>query len=149
MRVLILYETRRGFTLTVARAIRDELRGRDVEATAAPIRSVDAGTLASADALVVGSWVQGLLVTKVGPATGVLQGIDDLPELRGLPAATFCTCDVAPRGTLRVLAERLGDRGAGVVGGFAFKRKKSLRHVPAYVDAVLPALRAASTAATA
>ncbi len=34
-----------------------------------------------------------------------------------------------------------------MIGGFAFKRKKSLRHVPAYVEAVLPALRGAPAAA--
>ncbi len=140
VRVLILYETRRGFTLTVARAIRDELRGRGVDATTAPIREVDAGTLAAADALIVGSWVQGAVIVRVGPAEGALRGIAALPRLDDLPAATFCTCDVAPRRSLETLGDHLGDRGARVVGGFAFKRKKSLRHVPAYVDAVLPAL---------
>lgn len=140
MRVLILYETRRGHTLTVARAIRDELRARGREATAAPIRGLDPGTLSAADALIVGSWVQGVVIAKVGPATGALLGIDALPDLRGLRTATFCTCDVAPRRTLRILEDRLRERGAEVIGGFAFKRKKSLRHVPAYVDAVLPAL---------
>src|SRR5262249_27103014 len=46
VRVLILYESRRGFTLTVARALRDELRKLGTEATTAPLRGVDAGTLA-------------------------------------------------------------------------------------------------------
>ena len=140
MRVLILYETRRGFTLTVARAIRDELRTRGQEATAAPIRHVDLGTVTAADALIVGAWVQGVVIARVGPATGAIEGIDALPELQQIRTATFCTCDVAPRRTLAILAEHLGDRGADVVGGFAFKRKKSLRHVSAYVDAVLPLL---------
>jgi hypothetical protein len=140
MRILILYETRRGFTLTVARAIRDELRARGHAATAAPLRDVDVGTLTAADALIVGTWVQGIVIAKVGPATGALDGIAALPELDRIRTATFCTCDVAPRRTLAVLEEHLEERGADVVGGFAFKRKKSLRHVPAYVDAVLPVL---------
>ena len=146
MRVLILYETRRGFTLTVARAIRDELRARGEDATTAPIREVDRGTLAAADALIVGAWVQGLVLARVGPAEGALRGIAALPALENLPAATFCTCDVAPRRSLATLGDHLGERGARVVGGFAFERKKSLRHVPAYVDAVLPALREAPAA---
>jgi flavodoxin len=147
VRVLILYETRRGFTLTVARAIRDEIRGRGHLATTAPIRGVDPGTLAAADALVVGSWTKGLLVVKVGPAEGAIEGIAALPDLDGLPAAVFCTCDVAPRGTLGILASRLRRRGARVLVEHAFRRRKSLRQVPAFVDLVLDEVTAAHAAA--
>jgi flavodoxin len=143
MRILVLYESRRGFTLTVARAIRDELRRRGHLATTAPLRAVDAGTITASDALIVGTWVQGLIIAKVRPSDAAMAGIDALPPLAGRPASTFCTCDVAPGPTLDRMASRLTARGATVVGGFAFRRKKSLRHVPAYVDAVLPALEAA------
>jgi flavorubredoxin len=143
VRVLILYETRRGFTLTVARAIRDEIRRRGHTATTAPVRSVDAGTLAAADAFVVGSWTQGLILAKVGPATGALEGISALPSLAGRPAAVFCTCDVAPRGTLDVLTSRLQRRGARVLVAHAFKRRKSLAQVPAVVDLLLTEFGAA------
>ena len=137
MRVLILYETRRGTTLTVARAIRDGIRDRGHTATAAPIRAVDAGTVAAADAVIVGSWTQGMVLVKVGPAVGALEGIADLPSLDGRPAAVFCTCDVAPRGTLEVLTSRLQRKGARVVVAYAFTRRKSLTKVPAYVDLVV------------
>jgi hypothetical protein len=143
MRVLLLYESRRGFTLTVARAIRDELRSRGVFATAAPLRDVDAGTLAAADALMVGTWVQGLVVVGVGPAEGALEGIARLPQLGGRRTVVFCTCDVAPRDTLHVLAARLAAKGANVVATATFKRKKSLGRVGAFVDAVLPELQVA------
>jgi len=136
VRVLVLYESRRGFTLTVARAIRDEIRARGHRATAAPVRGIDAGTVASADAFVVGSWTQGLLLFKVGPASGALEGIDALPALDDRPAAVFCTCDIAPRGTLDVLASRLTRRRARVLVAHAFRRKKSLKQVPAFVDLV-------------
>ena len=137
MRVLILYETRRGTTLTAARAIRDGIRERGHTATAAPIRAVDAGTVAAADAVIVGSWTQGMFVAKVGPAAGALEGIADLPSLDGRPAAVFCTCDVAPHGTLDVLTSQLQRKGAHVVVAYAFKRRKSLAKVPAYVDLVV------------
>jgi flavodoxin len=140
MRVLILYESRRGFTLTVARAIRDELRARGHTASTASLRTVDAGTLAASDVLVVGTWVAGKIVAGVGPAKEAVAAIRELPELRGRPTATFCTCDVAPRGTLSALEDLLVSKGATVVGGFTFKRRRSLRHVPAYVDAIVPAL---------
>jgi len=139
MHVLILYESRRGFTLTVARSIRDELRTRGVSAETAPVRSVDRGTIAAADALIVGSWVKGAILFGVGPADGVREAIEALPDLDGTVAAVFCTCDVAPRGTLQTLATWLRRRGARVVVGQTFKRKKSLRTVPAFTDVVLEA----------
>jgi hypothetical protein len=147
VRVLVLYESRRGFTMTVARAIRDELRSRDVLATTAPLRTVDAGTLAAADALMVGTWVKGFVIAGVGPADGVLEGIARLPQLGGRPTAAFCTCDVAPRGTLHEMSSRLSGKGANVVATATFRRKKSLGRVPAFVDAVLPALEAAAAPA--
>src|SRR5438552_17891661 len=111
MRVLILYETRRGFTLTVARAIRDELQRRGILATTAPLRSVDDGTVVAADALIVGTWVKGAIVAGVGPALGVQEGIARLPSLEGKRAAVLCTRELAPRDTLDALRAWLCRRG--------------------------------------
>lgn len=136
MRVLILYESRRGFTLSVARSIRDVFRERGHSAGTAALATVDPGTLAAADAIVVGTWVTGKIVIGVGPAKEAVAAIRDLPALEGRPVATFCTCDVSPRGTLSALEDLLRARGATVVGGFTFRRRRSLRHVPAYVEAI-------------
>ena len=141
MRVLILYESRRGFTLTVARALRDELRNLGVEATTAPLRSVDAGTLAAADALVVGTWVKGSVIAGVGPAHGTREGIDSLPDLQGRPTVVYCTCGVAPRSTLDQLSEWLDRRGAEVRGRAVFKRHKSLRTAPGVAAGIVEALQ--------
>jgi hypothetical protein len=144
MRVLVLYESRRGFTLTVARAIRDELRARGAAASAEPLGGVDAGSLAAADAVLVGSWVTGKILVGVGPPPDALRAIAALPALDGRPAAVFCTFDVSPRGTLATLASRLIGRGARVEVGGAFRngpltrtRAKSLARVPAFVEDVL------------
>ena len=142
MRVLILYESHRGFTLTVARAIRDELTSRGVAASTAPLRSVDVGTVAAAEALIVGTWVKGAIVFGVGPAAGVQEAVAALPPLEGRPTAVFCTCDVAPRGTLRTLATWLDRQGATILVGQAFRRKKSLRAVPAFVERTIDAFEA-------
>jgi hypothetical protein len=144
MRVLVLYESRRGFTLTVARAMRDELRARGVEATTAPLRSVDAGTIAASDALIVGTWVTGLIVARVGPAPGTREGIDALPELGGRPTVVFCTCEVAPRATLDTMSGWLERRGADVRGRAVFRRKKSLANVPGVVESIITVLQPTS-----
>jgi hypothetical protein len=141
MRVLILYESRRGFTLTVARALRDELRALGTEATTAPLRSVDPGTLAASDALVVGTWVKGLVIVGVGPAHGTREGVAALPELHGRPTIVYCTCEVAPRSTLDQLTDWLDMRGADVRGRAVFKRKKSLRDAPGVAAGIVEALQ--------
>lgn len=143
MRVLVLYESRRGFTLTVARALRDGLRAGGVEATAAPLRGVDAGTLAAADALVVGTWVKGLIVVGVGPATGTREGVEALPDLEGIPTVVFCTCEVGPRGTLATLTDWLEERGADVRGRAVFRRAKSLNSAPEVAASILDILTSA------
>jgi hypothetical protein len=142
MRILVLYESDRGFTLSVARAIRDEIRARGHEASTAPVRSVDVGTVVAADALIVGSWVTGKIVFGVGPAPGALAGIARLPHLRGRPAAVFCTCRFSARTTLNVLASRLAAHGARVLAGEVFRKtrrsSRRLEKVPMFVDEVLP-----------
>lgn len=147
MRVLILYETRRGFTLTVARAIRDELLARGIAASTAPLRGVDTGTIAACDAVLVGTWVKGAIVARVGPAPGVEDAVAALPLLEGRPTGVFCTCDVTPRRTLRTLGSWLAHRDANVVVGQVFRRKKSLRHVTAFVDRALDAFARTPTPA--
>jgi hypothetical protein len=141
MRVLILYESKRGFTLTVARALRDELRKLGTEATTAPLRSLDPGTLAVADALVVGTWVTGMLLIGVGPAHGTLEAVDALPDLERRPTVVFCTCKLAPMSTLDTLTDRLDMRGADVRGRAVFKRRKSLRDVPGVAAGIIEALQ--------
>lgn len=143
MRVLILYETRRGFTLTVARAVRDELRALGYEATASPLRGTDPGTFAAADAFVVGTWVKGLIVARVGPAEGTEEGVRAIPSLEGKPAIVFCTCDVSPRRTLETLSEWLEARGADVRGRIVFRRKKSLANAAEAASAIADAFGAA------
>jgi hypothetical protein len=144
MRVLILYESRRGFTLTVARALRDELRNLGHEATTAPLRSVDPGTLAAADALVVGTWVKGLLLAGVGPARGTREGIEALPDLARRPTVVYCTCELAPMSTLDRLSDWLDARGADVRGRAVFKRHKSLRTAPGVAAGIVEALQPTS-----
>lgn len=148
MRVLILYESRRGFTLTVARALRDAMRAIGVEAAAAPLRGVDPGTVAAADALVVGTWVKGLVVVGVGPADGTQAGVDALPPLDGVPTVAYCTCEVSPRGTLDVLSRWLEERGADVRGRVVFRRKRSLAHAPRVAEGIIDILRGASETST-
>jgi hypothetical protein len=151
MRVLILYESRRGFTMQVAHAIRDEVRRRGELATCAAFGTADPGTIAAADAFIVGSWIEGMILFRVGPAGGALRGVHALPDLGGRPAAVFCTFDVHPFGSLDRLASRLAARGARVVAAQRFKRYhrrkgRRLGAVPGFVDRCLEAFAAVPAA---
>jgi hypothetical protein len=155
MHVLVLYESRRGYTLTVARSLRDELRARGHAATAAALGGVDAGTLASADALIVGTWTAGKVVMGVGPPAEAIDAIGALPHLGGRPAAVYATFDVSPRSTLDVLASELTGRGAVVEVGERFRNgplartgRRSLARGPVFLDAALASFSRADAAAT-
>jgi flavodoxin len=146
---LVLYESRRGFTLMVAQAIRDEIREAGRQATCAAFGTVDAGTYAASDALIVGTWIEGMIVIKVRPADAAMAGIEALPDLEGRPTAVFCTFDVSPSDALERMANALRTRGARPVPVRGeFKRRKKLEAVPAFVDRVLPAFEDALAEAT-
>jgi len=153
MDVLVLYESRRGYTLTVARAIRDELRSRGHTAAAAALRGCDEGTFAAADAVIVGTWTAGKIVAGVGPPPEAFEGVAAMPPLAGRPGAVFCTYDVAPKRTLETLADALVERGARVAvgerfrGGLGRTKRASLAKVPGFVDAALADFAAADVAA--
>ncbi len=141
MHVLVLYESRRGFTMKVAHAIRDEIRAAGEQATCCAFGTVDTGTFAASHALIVGTWIEGMIVIKVRPADAAIAGIAALPELKGRPAAVFCTFDVSPSDALDRLAKALRARGARPVPVRGeFRRRKELDAVPAFVNRVLPAL---------
>lgn len=144
MRVLVLYESRRGFTMQVAQAIRDEIRERGRAATCAPLGVPDAGTLAAADAFVIGTWIEGMILVRVRPADDAVRAIQALPDLGGRPVALFCTFDVSPFDSLDRLAARVAARGGRVVASRRFKRlhrhrDRRLAAVPSFVDEVLGA----------
>jgi flavodoxin len=142
MRVLVLYQSRRGFTMRVAHAIRDEVRRRGHLATCTPFDGADAGTLAAADALIVGTWIEGTIVFRVRPADDAVRAVHRLPDLGRRPVAVFCTFDVSPFDAMDRFAGRLAARGGRVVAAGHFKRyhrrkERRLASVPAFVEHVL------------
>lgn len=148
MRVLVLYESRRGFTMRVAEAIRDEIRRRGHQATCTAFGRADVGTVSAADALVFGTWIEGMIVVKVRPADDAVRAIHRLPDLGGRPVALFCTFDVSPLGAMDRFANRVAARGGRVVTSWAFKRfhrrkERRLAAVPAFVDDALAAFATA------
>ncbi len=119
-RVLVCYESSGGHTARAATAIADGFTERGYKARVLPIAKVGPAELASADAVVVGSFVEGFVVAGVRPAKAMRAWLAGLPRLGGRPVGVFCTYAVAPKGALAAMRRALEDTGATVVAEAAF-----------------------------
>ena len=122
MQVLVAYESRGGRTRRAAEAVADAVRARGSDATLKALSEATAQDVERADAVAVGSWVQGFIVVKVGPAKAALDAVGRLPTMGGKPAAVFCTYGASPRATLATLRRSLEAKGAKVVAENASHR---------------------------
>ncbi len=118
--VLIAVESRGGHTRAKAEEIAAELRRHGSKVTVAALTEVGVPEVAAADLLVVGTWVEGLVVAAVRPAKAARHFVKSLPQLGDTPVAAFCTYGVNPRGAVWELADSLVQRGGRLVGSAAF-----------------------------
>ena len=119
-RVLVCYESGGGRTARAAEAIAGGFSARGDQVRVLPITKVGLAELAAADLLVVGSWVEGFVVTGVRPAKAMRTWLAGLPRLGGRPVVVFCTFAVAPKGALPAMCQALEAKGAVVVAQAAF-----------------------------
>lgn len=121
-RVLVCYASEGGRTAQAARSVADDLTDHGLQVRVLPIRRVGPDELASADVVVAGTWVEGLVVAKVGPARSMKAWLDALPRMGGIPVALFCTYGVHPRSTMATMSAAFERQGARVVATSAFRR---------------------------
>ena len=122
MQVLVAYESRGGRTRRAAEALADAVRARGSEVTLKALKDTTAEDVERSDAITIGSWVEGFVFFKVGPAKAALAGVGRLPVLGGKPVAVFCTYGFSPRTTLATLRQSLETKGAKVVAENASPR---------------------------
>ena len=127
MQVLVAYESRGGRTRRAAEALADAIGKQGSGATVKTLKDTTAEDVERSDAIAIGSWVEGFVFFKVGPAKGALEGVGRLPALAGKPAAVFCTYGFNPRATLDTLRQSLEAKGAKVVGENASHRAHPAR----------------------
>lgn len=142
-RALVCYASSGGRTARAAKVVADELRAGGMRVRTLPVEHVGPEELAASDLVVVGTWVEGLVVAKVGPAPSTRAWLARLPRLGGMPVALFCTYGVAPRGTLAAMASAFEDRGARVVASAAFGRGAVDEGAVTFARRVLGAVRPA------
>jgi flavodoxin len=138
MKVLVLYQSRSGHTRDAAEAIAQAARDLNHEVNFKSVIEVRKADIENADALFVGTWIQGFILFGVKPA-GAELWVPALPSLEGKPVGIFCTYAFNPRGSLRALGALLAARGATILGQRAFHRSRSRDGVAPFVQSVLQA----------
>ena len=129
-RILVAYESRSGHTEALAREVSSVLSGGEAAVTLRHLDEIGLAELAAADMVVLGTWVQGLVFARVGPAKQTREWLRRLPPLGGLKFSTFCTYAVDPRQTLALVRGEIESRGGTVVVEEAFSNRAEPGRVP-------------------
>lgn len=137
MKLLVVYESRGGITKRAAEAVAKAIRTEGHEAILRPVGEAGPQDLEGADALFVGSWVEGFILFGVRPARAARAWLTGLARLPGTPAGVFCTYAFHPRGTLAELRRGLEAHGANVLAEHAFHRRRPEMEADAFVHALL------------
>ncbi|MDA8357191.1 MAG: FAD-dependent oxidoreductase [Actinomycetota bacterium] len=121
-RVLLAVESRGGTTASLASDLASLLRETGASTRILPLSTVGMAELTWADVVAVGTWVEGLIVARVGPARATSKWLDDLPNLGDMPVAVFCTYAVSPGSTLASMREAVVRHGGKVIEELAIRR---------------------------
>ena len=113
MRIAIVYDSRTGTTKGAAEDMARKATAAGHEAAAVTVYAADAAGVSAADAVCIGSWVEGLFFIRQHATDATMQFIDEL-ELDGTPTAVFCTYKTAVGKMLATMATALEARGARV-----------------------------------
>ena len=141
MNVVVTYVTRTGGTQRAAEILGGAARALGAEVAVRPFDGLDLHELAVADAVLVGTWVDGVIL--FGQRPGDRARLDRIPVLDHKPVGVFMTYAVNPGSAVRKLARFMQGKGADVVAGKAFKRGDDMADdAVAFVDRVLAAVPA-------
>ncbi|MEO6317853.1 MAG: flavodoxin family protein [Acidimicrobiales bacterium] len=135
MNAVVIYESLTGNTAKAGRAIAAALSAEGLPTQAFPITGIDYQALSDADLVIVGSWVDGLIV--VGHKPGRLGRIKSMPALAGKRAVVYLTYAIDPGKALQKMSDAVSARGADVLGGQLIRRDKLDQGVADFVERVL------------
>jgi glutamate synthase (NADPH) small chain len=123
-RVLVCYESEGGRTRAAAETIASQCLARGLDVTVTSIDAVGPKEIAGADMLVIGTWVEGLVLARVRPARAMRAWLEALPRLAGRKVAVFCTYSVNPRGVLDEMSRAVATKGGVVVSRESFASRE-------------------------
>jgi len=132
---VVIYESLTGNTAKAGRAIAAALSAEGLPTRAYPITRIDYQALSDAELVIVGSWVDGLIV--VGQRPGRLGRIQGMPALAGKRAVVYLTYAIDPGKALQKMSDAVAARGAEVLGGQVIRRDRLDEGVADFVERVL------------
>ena len=121
MNIVVLFESMTGTTERVAQLVGAAARAAGAEVSVRDVSEPDLHELAAADAVVIGTWTDGLILFGMRP--GGSGNIRALPVIQNKRVGIFCTYAVNPGRTLDKLEAIVQGRGGEVVARAAFHRK--------------------------
>ena len=108
---VVIYESLTGHTAKAGHAIAERLTAAGMPTQAYPIKKIDFQALSKADLVIVGSWVDGLVV--VGQRPGRLGRIKGMPALAGKRAVVYLTYAIDPGKALQKMSDAVGGAWRG------------------------------------
>ncbi|MDX2076738.1 MAG: flavodoxin family protein [bacterium] len=136
MQILILYQSRKGYTRQTAKVIAEVAQKLGHSVTIKSVIEAQQSHIEQADLLFIGTWIQGFILFGVKPA-GADLWVPALPTLTGKPIAIFCTYTFNPRQSLDKLGNLLRAKGATIVSQQAFRNGHLGDGVEAFVKHTL------------
>lgn len=138
MRTVVIYESKTGNTERAARLIADELIAAGHEVAVFPTKAVDLKTVADADLIIAGTWVDGLILFGHRPG-GAGNWVKHVPELWNKPTFAFMTYAARPGNAIAKFSDLLRAIGCDVRGGLELHRRHLDTDAPDFTRAVLDA----------
>jgi hypothetical protein len=135
VQAVVIFESLTGNTAKAGRAIAADLTAHGLPTQAFAINRIDFQALSDADLVIVGSWVDGLIL--VGQRPGRLGRIKGMPALAGKRAIVYLTYAIDPGHALQKMSDAVAARGADVLGGQLIRRDKLADGVADFVARVL------------
>lgn len=135
MHAVLIYESLTGNTAKAGRAIAEALTAEGLPTQAMPITRIDYQALSDAELVIVGSWVDGLIL--VGQRPGRVGRIRSMPALAGKRAVVYLTYAIDPGHALQKMSDAVAARGAEVLGGQIIRRDRLADGVSDFVTRVL------------
>jgi hypothetical protein len=135
VQAVVIFESLTGNTAKAGRAIAAVLTAEGLPTQAFPINRIDYQALSDADLVIVGSWVDGLVL--VGQRPGRLGRIKGMPALSGKRAIVYLTYAIDPGHALQKMSDAVAARGAEVLGGQLIRRDKLERGIADFAARVL------------
>ncbi len=121
MKVLVCYDSLGGTTKHVAETIAGFLPESIAGATVKSINDVNKFDVMEADLMVCGTWIEGMILAKVGPSKHMMRWIAGLSDLYDKRVSLFCTYGFNPKNSLEKMEAIFLQKGAKVVGKLAVK----------------------------